>query len=182
MTSGAYSTTSVPLLQSIEEVRKLVMSHGGVGFRYTQVPEGITIEWGWTKGGQNFLARLPVRFDFSPRPGRYVGQKVALTEAQREQEMRTKARSLMYYLKATYDAIDKGIVLQEQAFMGDLLMRLPNGDAARTMDVLLPQIAAGQAVNADLNRLMLAEGGKEQPKKVEAELVTDPDVLRRFER
>ena len=146
----------------------MIMAHGGVGFRYTQVAEGITIEWGWTKSGQNFLAKLPVKFDSSQR----------LSDKQKEQEQRTKVRSLMYYLKATYDAIDKGIVLQEQAFMGDLVMRLPNGGTARVMDALLPQIAAGQRVNADLDRLMLAEGAKENDT---VEVVTDPNVLRRFE-
>jgi len=64
----AYASTTVPVIQSLEEIRKMIMAHRGVGFRYTQVPDGLTIEWGWTKGGQNFLAKLPVRFDNSPKP------------------------------------------------------------------------------------------------------------------
>ncbi|MCK9598862.1 MAG: hypothetical protein M0R06_07485 [Sphaerochaeta sp.] len=166
----AYATTKVPIVQSIEEIRVMIMKHGGVGFRYTQVLDGITIEWGWTKGGQNFLAKLPMRFDYKPTHKQF-GQWVPLTESQKEQEQRTKVRSLMYYLKATYDAIDKGIVLQEQAFMGDLVMRLPNGSTSRVIDALLPQIASGQRVN--VSQLMLAEAP-------EAEIVTDPETLRRF--
>lgn len=77
------------------------------------------------KGKQ--LVRMPVAYDYSR----------CKTPNQKEQERRTKWRSLYYYVKAVFDAVDKGIVMVEQAFMADTVVSLPNGEQKRVIEAFL---------------------------------------------
>lgn len=148
MIDMAYETTSVDCMKSWGEICKVLYSHGCEATRYTEMPDGFQIEFSMKKvvGGRggHQAVRMPVMYDFSS----------CRTEAQKEQEKRTKWRSLYYYIKAVFDAIDKGLVLTEQAFMADTVVFLPDGRDVRVIDALIPQIASG-VMNA--NALFLPE-------------------------
>ena len=133
----------------------------------TEVTDGFTVAFGWIRSGRQFLVQLPIRFDF----------RWCKTDQHRAQERRTRWRALFYYLKAVFDAIDKGIVLQEQAFMADLVLRLPNGETTRVVEAVLPQLTAGRSPDLKAMAPMLTAG-----EPVEAEIVNDPETIRRFQR
>jgi len=133
----SYESTQVPEMKSWGEICKVLYSHGCEATRYTETPEGFIIEFirvsmaGGQKGKQ--VVRMPVAYDYSR----------CKTPNQREQERRTKWRSLYYYVKAAFDAVDKGIVMVEQAFMADTVVCLPSGEQARVIDAFLPQVSRG---------------------------------------
>jgi Holliday junction resolvase RusA-like endonuclease len=79
------------------------------------------------------LVRMPVVYDYSR----------CKTPNQKEQERRTKWRSLYHYVKAVFDAVDKGIVMVEQAFMADTVVSLPSGEQKRVIEAFLPQVSHG---------------------------------------
>jgi hypothetical protein len=133
----AYETTSVDCMKSWGEICKVLYSHGCEATRYTDMPDGFIVEFirvslaGGVKGRQ--VVRMPIRYDYSK----------CKTPNQKEQEKRTKWRSLYHYVKAVFDAVDKGIVMVEQAFMADTLVTLPSGEQARVIEAFLPQVSRG---------------------------------------
>ena len=133
----AYEQTSVDAMKSWGEICKVLYSHGCEATRYTETPEGLIIEFirvstaGGQKGKQ--VVRMPVAYDYSR----------CKTPNQKEQEKRTKWRSLFYYIKAIFDAVDKGIVMVEQAFMADTVVSLPSGEQKRVIEAFLPQVSHG---------------------------------------
>ncbi|MCK9601040.1 MAG: hypothetical protein M0R06_18505 [Sphaerochaeta sp.] len=133
----SYESTQVPEMKSWGEICKVLYSHGCEATRYTETPEGFIMEFirasvtDGQKGKQ--LVRMPVSYDYSR----------CKTPNQREQEKRTKWRSLYYYVKAVFDAVDKGIVMVEQAFMADTVVSLPSGEQKRVIEAFLPQVSHG---------------------------------------
>lgn len=133
----AYEQTSVDAMKSWGEICKVLYSHGCEATRYTETPDGFIMEFirvsmaEGRKGKQ--LVRMPVAYDYSR----------CKTPNQKEQERRTKWRSLYYYVKAVFDAVDKGIVMVEQAFMADTVVSLPSGEQKRVIEAFLPQVSHG---------------------------------------
>jgi len=133
----AYEKTTVDSMKSWGAVCKVLYSHGCEATRYTESQEGFIVEFirvsivGGIKGKQ--VVRMPVRYDYSK----------SRTEQQKEQERRTKWRSLFYYIKAIFDAVDKGLVTVEQAFMADTMVSLPSGEQKRVIEAFLPQVSRG---------------------------------------
>jgi hypothetical protein len=132
-----YEKTTIDPMKSWGEICRVLYSHGCEATRYTELPDGFIVEFirvsifGGVKGKQ--IVKMPVKYDFS-------GCK---TVQQQEQERRTKWRSLFYYVKATFDAVDKGIVTIEQAFMADTVVSLPSGEQKRVIEAFLPQVSRG---------------------------------------
>lgn len=133
----AYEQTSVDAMKSWGEICKVLYSHGCEATRYTETQDGFIMEFirasvtEGRKGKQ--LVRMPVAYDYSR----------CKTPNQKEQERRTKWRSLYYYVKAVFDAVDKGIVMVEQAFMADTVVSLPSGEQKRVIEAFLPQVSHG---------------------------------------
>lgn len=127
----AYEHTSVDIMKSWSEICKVLYSHGCEATRYTETPQGFIIEFLRTKPTKH-VVKMPVQYNF----------KGLDTSVKREQEKRTKWRSLFYYIKAVFDAIDKGIVTIEQAFLADTVLML-NGESKRAIEFMLPSVASG---------------------------------------
>lgn len=132
-----YEKTTVDPMRSWGEICKILYAHGCEATRYTELAEGFIIEFirvsmnAGVKGKQ--VVKMPVRYDYSK----------ARTVQMKEQERRTKWRSLFYYIKATFDAVDKGLVTIEQAFMADTVVSLPSGEQKRVIEAFLPQVSRG---------------------------------------
>ena len=71
------------------------------------------------------------------------------TPIKREQERRTKWRSLFYYIKAIFDAVDKGLVTIEQAFLADtvLVLTVP-------LPAWFPPLANAAAITSVISTLL----------------------------
>jgi hypothetical protein len=132
-----YEKTTVDSMKSWGEICKILYAHGCEATRYTDSADGFIVEFirvsvvDGVKGKQ--MVKMPVRYDYSK----------ARTEQARDQERRTKWRSLFYYIKATFDAVDKGLVTVEQAFFADTVVSLPSGEQKRVLEAFLPQVARG---------------------------------------
>ena len=133
----AYEKTTVDCMKSWGEVCKILYAHGCEATRYTETPDGFIIEFirvsASERGKGKQVVRMPIRYDFSQ----------CKTPNHAEQERRTKWRSLYYYVKAVFDAVDKGIVMVEQAFMADTVVSLPSGEQRRVIEAFLPQVSRG---------------------------------------
>lgn len=133
----AYEKTSVDAMKSWGEVCKVLYSHGCEATSYAESPEGFIVSFlrrSSVKGVERrIVVKMPVHYDFSK----------CKTSLQCEQEKRTKWRSLFHYIKATFDAVDKGIVTVEQAFMADVVMKLRSGGETRVIDAIMPQLSRG---------------------------------------
>lgn len=158
----AYEQTTVDPMKSWGEIVKILYAHGCEATRYTDMVEGFQIEFirvsavGGIKGKQ--IVKMPVRYDFSK----------CRTPQHRDQERRTKWRSLFYYVKATFDAVDKGLVTVEQAFMADTVVSLPSGEQKRVIEAFLPQVSRGI-----LDVFALPSGVNENDERTELKRITD---------
>lgn len=134
---AAYEGTDVDAMKSWGDICKVLYSHGCEATRYTETSSGFIVEFirvsmaNGRKGKQ--IVRMPVGYNYSR----------CKTTKQMEQERRTKWRSLYYYVKAVFDAVDKGIVMVEQAFMADTVVSLPSGEQKRVIEAFLPQVSHG---------------------------------------
>lgn len=142
----AYETTTIDPMKSWGEICAVVYAHGCEGTSYSEIPtKGFEVQFikSTTLGDspRKTMVRIPVFFKFPDKA----------TPKMREQEIRTKWRSLYYYIKAVFDAIDKGIVTYEQVFLADMVMSLPNGEQSRVIDAMLPDQATG---GVDLQHLL----------------------------
>lgn len=131
----AYEHTSVDTMKSWGEICRVLYSHGVEATRYTENSTGIVIEFVRivkAKDGTTTkrVVKMPVYYDF----------KGLDTPAKQDQEKRTKWRSLFYYIKATFDAIDQGIVGYEQAFLADTVLLLPSGVSVRVIEAMRPSL------------------------------------------
>lgn len=135
----AYEKTSVDAMRSWGEINAVLYAHGCEGTAYSEIPErGFQIEFvRRAKESRPILVRIPVSYSYTAKA----------TPAQREQEKRTKWRSLFYWIKAQFDAIDKGIVSYEQAFLSDTVVFLPGGVQSRLIDAVRPDLASGREFN-----------------------------------
>jgi hypothetical protein len=139
----AYEKTTVDAMRSWSEINRILYAHGCEGTSYTEVPDkGFQIEFVRRKDGRPLLVRIPVEYTYQAKA----------TPNQREQEKRTKWRSLYNWLKAQFDAIDKGIVSYEQAFLADCVVLLPGGVQSRVIDAIRPELRSGEEY--DLSRLL----------------------------
>lgn len=135
----AYEKTTVDAMKSWGEINSILYAHGCEGTSYSEIPErGFQIEFVRRVEGRPVLVRIPVAYDLEPRQRN--GKPVPPTAAQREQERRTKWRSLYYWIKAQFDAMDKGIVSYEQAFLADIVVGLPDGRRSRVIDAIRPEL------------------------------------------
>jgi hypothetical protein len=150
-----YEDTKVDAMRSWGDICAVLYAHGCEGTAYTELQgQGFQIEFVRKIQGKKVLVRMPVAYDLGPEKDRY-GHLKPLTPAQIEQEKRTKWRSLFYYIKAQFDAIDKGIVAYEQAFLADIVGHLPDGRTGRVIDVM-PGLAKGR-----LSEIKLLPEGEE---------------------
>ncbi len=141
----AYEKTTVDAMSSWGDINVILYAHGCEATSQSEIPEhGFQIEFVRNDGGKRTLVRIPVSYRFEPR----------MTAKQREQEKRTKWRSLYHWIKAQFDAIDKGIVSYEQVFLSDIVVHLPGGQQSRIIDAIRPDLAPGQVF--DLSRLLPA--------------------------
>lgn len=139
-----YEDTKVEAMRSWGEICSVLYAHGCKGTAYTEAPgTGFQIEFVRDIMGKPVLVRIPVAYDLAPRLDKRANKRIPPTPAQIEQEKRTKWRSLFYYIKAQFDAIDKGIVAYEQAFLADIVGHLPDGRTGRVIDVM-PGLAKGR--------------------------------------
>lgn len=165
----AYEQTSIDPMKSWGEITSILYAHGCKGSAYAEKPgEGFQIEFIKDVKGKSILVRIPVGYDFTPAKDHY-GRNKPVTEAQKQQEIRTKWRSLFYYIKAQFDAIDKGIVVYEQAFFADIVGYLPDGRQGRAIEVFLPEVMDGRLSSVKL----LPDPPKDDPevKSVTVELI-----------
>jgi len=138
-----YENTSVDSMKSWSEICSILYAHGCKGTAYTEAPgTGFQIEFVRDVRGKSILVRVPVAYDLAPEKDRY-GHVKQKTPAQIEQEKRTKWRSLFYWIKAQFDAIDKGIVAYEEAFLAGIVGHLSDGRTGRVIDVM-PGLAQGR--------------------------------------
>jgi len=152
----AYESTQVSPIRTWGDINALLYSHECSASRYTdEINKGFAVEFITKRTAviedkkvpRNHAVRIPVTFDFSQ----------CNTKKQREQEIRTKWRSVFYWLKAQFDAIDKGIVLFEQVFLADTVLPLPGGRSIRLIDHVLPDLVGGKALKPPDFRMLLEE-------------------------
>ena len=133
----AYESTTVTVERSQSEINRLLYNHGCEATRFTNTPDGAIIDFIRleVKDGRErrIAVSLPVRYRLSEK----------MTQKQMQQHIRTKWRSVFYWLKAQFDAMDQGIIAYEEAFMPNLIVALPNGTSGRLRE-LMPQLSNGQ--------------------------------------
>lgn len=134
----AYEKTTVDAMRSWGDINKVLYAHGCEGTSYSEIPDkGFQIEFVRRSRDRPVLVRIPVEYRFLTKA----------TANQREQEKRTRWRSLFYWIKAQFDAIDKGIVSYEQAFLSDTVVFLPGGVQSRVIDAIRPELAGDREFN-----------------------------------
>jgi len=150
----AYETTKVSQQKTWGDINALLYSHGCFASRQTDEPgKGFIIEFitkreAVLEGKKKFrqqAIRIPITYDFHG----------CNTKRQKEQEVRTKWRSVFYWLKAQFDAIDKDIVMFEQAFMADTVIPLPGGGSTRLIEHFLPEIVGGKVLKPPDFKMLL---------------------------
>jgi hypothetical protein len=155
----AYETTTVDCMKSWGEINSILYKHKCEATAYSEIPNrGFQIEFVKKVNNRNVLVRVPVMYTFDK----------GMTEKMMEQEKRTKWRSLFYWVKAQFDAIDKGIVSYEQAFLADVVAQLPNGEQVRVIDALMPGLQ-----NNEINLMKLLPEPKVAPPRGEHGTVVD---------
>jgi hypothetical protein len=143
----AYETTDVPAMQSYGEIVALLAMHGCDSTRHTEQPDGFILEFVRPINNGRVLVKIPVRYELTPKKHSNRLSPTPLTKCQIEQEKRTKWRGLYFYLKGVFDAVDKHIVMFEQAFLADTVMALPNGRSGRLIE-LMPGAHIGEIIDS----------------------------------
>ena len=135
----AYESTSVPVANSQQSIRKLVLKYGGTGIAFISQPPR-----------EGFEAVIPVE-------GKMYQIRIIATcverenEKKQEQEARRVWRVLFYHLKAVYEASQSGVLEFRELILPFIVTHGNRTIAER----ILPQLDKAIASNV---RLLPAKG------------------------
>ena len=138
----AYETTSVPIAQSQEAIRKLVMSNGGSGVAFICQPPVEGFEVLLPIDGKTYRVRLAATV------------KTLRSADAQAQEVRRVWRVLFYHMKALYEASRSGVL----EFREMILPYVVAADGRTIAQHILPKLE--QAVGGNVARLLPA--GKDE--------------------
>lgn len=139
---GAYENTGVPVSQSQEQIRDLLIRHGARGVQFTEDFSTGHVAFRCVKeevreapNGKSILIPLVVRMaiPMTTDPREWV--KLKGDPIRRGKRQRQVMRALYWYLKSQFEAVAFGLRTFEDVFMADLELRdgLTIGDHVRSM-------------------------------------------------
>lgn len=97
-------TTTVPVVDTIAEIRRIITKHGGSQFVFGVAEDHVLI--GFTKDGRQVRLQVP-------------------QDAKNEQRSRSLARALLLVTKAKLEAVAAGVSIFESEFLANIV--LPDG-------------------------------------------------------
>lgn len=137
MTRYARDTT-VSTERSIGELKKIVQNYGGGDFAYIEKTDLAMVAFKINERTLQFKIDLPAKDDRKYTHTEARGNERPQSDAHRlwEKDCRQKWRVLVLLVKATFEAIDNGLMSFDQAFMSSIVLN--NGHTLS--DTFLPQL------------------------------------------
>lgn len=133
--TSAYSTTSVPVSKSQEAIRRMLFEHKAQGVTFHEEPGFVGLRFSLpTAGGVRIVKTSwvvpPAPERKRKRHTRYVRGTVTATKGdweRQDQQVRMTYRSLYYWLKSQFDALDHGFRTFDQVFLYDIEYTMEGG-------------------------------------------------------
>lgn len=140
--SNAYRQTTVPIMKSQDDIRKLLIKFGAGGVQFAEdFMEGmINIRFAKRIGDDWRTVSVTMRVPDPPRPrhGRRSGKS---EEEKREQMMRAMFRALHDWLKAQFVAVEFGLLSFEDVFLAHFEWMI-DGKRATVGQIVIPRLAS----------------------------------------
>ncbi len=156
MSSRYAKQTTVSVSKSVEELKKIIRQYGGGEIVYAESEEMAAI--GFKKGERSikYQISLPPKDDKLYTHTESKGLERHPVDAHKlwERDCRQRWRVLVLLVKATFEAIENGLMSFEQAFMSSIVMR--NGQTLG--DRFLPEL--DKVIETGKLPLMITAGGK----------------------
>lgn len=141
----AYEYTEVPVSKSQEQIRRLIMSHGGFGLAVVSErdPDGKF------PPQEGFQAKVLI--DKKPYTVKVMASLKLVSEPKREQEERRIWRVLFHHLKSVFEAADSGVM----EFRELMLPYIVTADGMTISEHILPRL--DKALSERPERLLVSK-------------------------